>query len=296
VLWSRLGNTFQPEQLSRLLYEEHELFEYRAFVYPRADFQLLRPLMGHLHPQVEDWLQANRAFAEYVLGEIRTRGPLRSRDLEDRARVGWKSTGWTHNRNVGQMLEFLGAGGQIAIAGRTGSERLWDLAERVYPVDAPRLSAEEAARLRAERELASLGLVRVRPATSNLGISAEIEGVPGRWIVEPSLLEQPFAGRTAILSPFDRLVYDRKRLLDLFDFEYTLEMYVPPSRRRWGYYVLPVLNGDRLVARIDAKADRRAGRLNLVSLQLEPHATAADRDATRSELASLAAWLDLELA
>jgi uncharacterized protein YcaQ len=251
--------------------------------------------MDRLHPVVQEWLRANRTFASYVVDEIRARGPLRSRDLEDRAAVGWRSSGWTHNRNVGQMLEYLGARGNIAIAGRAGNERLWDLAERIYPADAARLSWEEAARLRAERELGSLGVVRARTATAALGLAAEIEGVPGRWIVDPALLEQPFVGRTAILSPFDRLVYDRKRLLDLFGFEYTLEMYLPPAKRRWGYYVLPVLHGDRLVARVDAKADRKAGVLNVLSLRPEPVAGAEDLDAARTELRNLAEWLGLTL-
>jgi uncharacterized protein YcaQ len=295
VLWSRLGGDFRPDQLNRLLYSDHELFEYRAFVYTRADFPLVRPLMDRLHPTVQDWLQANRRFAEYVVGEIRERGPLRSRELEDRAAVGWQSSGWTHNRNVGQMLEFLGARGDIAIAGRAGNERLWDLAERIYPADAPRLSWDEAARVRAERELASLGVVRARGEAGAAGLPAEIDGVAGSWIVDPALLEQPFAGRAAILSPFDRLAYDRRRLLELFDFEYTLEMYVPAAKRRWGYYVLPVLNGDRLVARVDAKADRKAGVLNVLSLQPEAGTGRADLEATRRELRNLAEWLGLTL-
>jgi len=150
------------------------------------------------------------------------------------------------------------ARGEIAVSSRDGGQRVWDLAGRVLPVDGPRLEAGEAMRALAERRLRALGIARPKQVAGAGGEPAEVEGVPGEWVVDPALLERPFAGRTAILSPFDRLVYDRDRTLALFGFEYHLEMYVPVARRRWGYYVLPVLDGDRLVARVDAKATVRA--------------------------------------
>jgi uncharacterized protein YcaQ len=302
VLWSRLGRAFDPAELNRLL-AERQLFEHRAFIYPIENFSLLRPFIESWPEgetswpsRVRGWLATNDAFARYVLKELRARGPLLSRDLEDRSVESWKSRGWTHERNVSQMLEFLSGQGRIAISGREGAQRLWDLAERVLPTGSPRIPLEEARRIRTRRRLRSLGVVRSGSAddVGGEGLEAEIEGVRGRWRVEPELLDRPFVGRTALLSPFDRMVYDRRVTEALFGFEYRLEIYVPVPKRRWGYYVLPVLHDERLVGRVDARADRDAGVLRVPALHLEPGATAKDLAATHAELAELAAWLRLD--
>ena len=302
VLWSRLGRSFDPADLTREL-EARRLFEYRAFIYPIEDYPLLRPTMEtwpdgrySFHNRVRTFLDANVAFSKYVVDELGRRGPLRSRDLEDRSTSEWRSRGWTHQRNLTQMLDYLSAQGRIAVAGRAGNERLWDIAERVLPTDLPRISAEESTRIRARRRLRALGVVRAGSAddVGAEGVEVQIEGVRGRWRVEPELLDRAFEGRTALVSPFDRLVYDRAVTEALFDFEYRLEIYVPVAKRRWGYYVLPVLHGERLVGRVDARADHKAGVLRVPALHLEPHATASDRKAAHAELAELAAWLKLD--
>jgi uncharacterized protein len=304
VLWARLGRSFDPADLSRLL-DERRLFEFRAFIYPIEDFPLLRPAMEAwpdthegtgFHRRVRAFLDANQDFAAYVVGELRARGPLRSRDLEDRSAQGWRSRGWTHGRNLTQMLDYLSSQGRIAVAGRAGNERLWDVAERVLPTKARRISADRADQEHARRRLRSLGVVRVGSSwdVGDLGVAATIEGVRGRWRVEPSLIDRPFLGRTAVLSPFDRLVYDRKITEDLFGFEYKLEIYVPVEKRRWGFYVLPILHGDRLVGRADAKTDRDAGVLRVPALHLEPGATDKDLVAAEKELGALARWLRLD--
>ena len=305
VLWARLGRSFDPTDLERLL-AERRLFEHRAFIHPIEDYPLLRPWMESWPAgetswprRVREWLTVNDAFVQYVVGALRDRGALRSRDLEDRSVQDWKSRGWTHQRNVTQMLEFLSGQGRIAIAGRAGNERLWDLAERVLPTESARVTLEESRRIRARRRLRSMGVIRVGSADDagdvhDLGIEATIEGVGGRWRVEPELLERPFGGRAALLAPFDRLVYDRLVTEVLFDFEHRLEIYVPAPKRRWGYYVLPALNGERLVGRVDARRDEKAGVLRVPALHLQPGASEDDLAAVRSELDELAAWLRLD--
>lgn len=213
----------------------------------------------------------------------------------------WASTGWTNSRNVTQMLEFLAMRGEVAIAGRVGRERLWDLPARVYPADVVVPSVEEASRIKNERRLASLGIARQKTTAMPIepvdvgetGEPAVVEGTKGEWRVDPAALGEDFDGRTALLSPFDRLVYDRARAQELFDFEYTLEMYKPAAQRRWGYFALPVLHGDRLVGKVDAKADRKASVLRVHAIHEDVKFTRTMTKAVQAELEELASWLGL---
>jgi uncharacterized protein len=215
--------------------------------------------------------------------------------------VPWASTGWTNNRNVTQMLECLMMRGEIAVAGRVGRERLWDVAERVYPADVVVPSAEEARRVKNERRLASLGIARQRTKAMPIepvdvgeaGEPALVEGTTGDWRVDPTALGEDFDGRTALLSPFDRLVYDRVRAQELFEFEYTLEMYKPAAKRRWGYFALPVLHDDRLVGKVDATADRKASVLRVNAMHEDVKFTRTMTKAVQAELDDLASWLGL---
>jgi uncharacterized protein YcaQ len=257
------------------------------------------------YDSVRDWLRANDRFRRDVLDLLERSGPLTSREIPDTCAVPWTSTGWTNNRNVTQMLEFLMKRCEVAIAGRVGRERLWDLPGRVYPAGVAVPSVEEAERIRNERRLASLGIARpkgqavpIEPVTvGDAGEPAVVEGVAGQWRVDPAALERElrdgFEGRTALLSPFDRLVYDRSRALALFDFEYTLEMYKPAAKRRWGYFALPVLHEDRLVGKVDAAADRKAGVLRVNAIHEDVEFTRALRRAVDAELDGLASWLGL---
>lgn len=303
VAWSRLGSSYRPDQLRRALEEDRTLFEHSAVVRPMADLALY--LAGAAdRPSREvtrEWLRSNDRFRRDILDRLRTSGPLLSRDIPDTSQVPWPSTGWTNNRNVTQMLEILVWRGEVAISGRRGRQRVWDLPERVYPADLPEVSVDEARRLRDERRLRALGIARARttampvePADAGeAGEPATVEGVPGTWRVDPAALGQPFTGRTALLSPFDRLVHDRVRAAELFDFEYTLEMYKPKAKRRWGYFALPVLYGDRLVGKVDATADRKSGTLRVHAIHEDVAFTRAMTRAVHDELQDLASWLQL---
>jgi len=247
------------------------------------------------------WIERNDRFRRDILELLGANGPLQSRDIPDTHVEPWGSTGWTNNRNVTQMLEFLAMRGEVAIAGRRGRQRLWDLAERVYPPDVPVVPSDEARRIRNERRLRALGIAREKgpamPAepvdVGDAGEPAVVEGVPGTWRVDPDALDRPFAGRTALLSPFDRLLHDRARTTELFGFEYILEMYKPAAKRRWGYFALPILHDDRLVGKLDAAADRKAGVLRVNAIHEDVPFTRAIAAAVDEEIDSLATWLGL---
>jgi uncharacterized protein YcaQ len=307
ILWSRLGWPYQPADLTRLVAEDRAIFEWGGFYRTMADLPLLRPDMAtrpHSR-EAREWLAANDRFRRDVMARLRADGPLRPADIPDTAQVSWRSSGWTNNRNSLQLLEMLVMRGDVAISSRDAKGRLFDLAERVYPTGQPVLSAEDAARERAERRLASLGVARTKSISQpvepldagEIGIEAEVEGTSGTWRVDAEALEgvDRFVPRTALLSPFDRLVFDRQRLEDLFEYEYLLEMYKPAAKRRWGYFALPILHGDRLIGKLDAKADRKAGDLNVFAVHEDLPFDAATSAAVEDEVRDLAQWLGLEV-
>ena len=304
VAWSRLGSAYQPEHLRQALEQDRTLFEHNALVRPMSDVGLY--LAGAAdwpsYEHTRGWLRDNDRFRRDILGLLGGSGPLTSRDIPDTCVRPWASSGWTNNRNVTQMLELLMMRGEVAIAGRIGRERLWDLAERVYPPDVVVPPVEEAERAKNERRLAALGIARqnarVMPMepihVGEAGEPAVVEGVKGEWRVDPAALGDDFEGRTALLSPFDRLVHDRVRAQELFGFEYTLEMYKPAAQRRWGYFALPVLHHDRLVGKVDAAADRKASVLRVHAIHEDVRFTRAVARAVHAELEELASWLGLE--
>ena len=176
------------------------------------------------------------------------------------------------------------------------------MATRVYP-DVAVVPVEESLRIPNERRLRALGIARakgpecpVEPLdVGEAGQPAVVEGVNGRWRVDPAQLGRPFAGRAALLSPFDRLIHDRKRTIELFEFGYQLEMYKPAAKRRWGYFALPTLYGDRLVGKIDATADRKSGVLRVDTIHWDLAFTKAMATAVDREIRGLSNWLGLEL-
>lgn len=315
VAWSRLGSSYSPKDLERAL-EDRRLIELRALIRPAEDVALYRAGMeiwrrpaadGLPDWQVQrrEWMRANDACRRDILARLEADGPLQSRELPDTCAVPWTSTGWTNNKNVTQMLEFMTASGEVAISGRVGRERLWDLASRVYPDD-PIVPVDEAARRRNERRLRALGIARAKGQAipvepldvGETGVEARVEGVKGTWRVDPEQLDQlgeRFSGRTALLSPFDRLVHDRKRAVELFGFEYQLEMYKPAAERRWGYFALPILHKDQLVGKLDAIADRKAGVLRVNAIHEDVPFNKSVTTAVHREIKDLARWLETDV-
>jgi uncharacterized protein YcaQ len=307
VAWSRLGSNYRPEDLTKALEVDRTLFELVAIIRPMEDLPMILGLRHEapIHERTATWLEANARFRRDVLSRLKDAGALSTRDIPDTSDVPWASTGWTNNRNATLMLEILAQRGEVALSHRRGRERYWDLAERVYPEVEP-LPREEAERIRNERRLAALGIARVTAPAQPIepvhvgvvGEEAVVDGVPGKWRVDPAALELAesgrFVGRTALLSPFDRLSYDRVRARELFGFEYILEMYKPAAARRWGYFALPILHGDRLVGKVDAKADRKAGTLAVAAIHEDEPLDAETRDAVLTELDELASWLGVE--
>ena len=309
VLWSRLGSTFDPQEMWDAV-DEQRLIELRQALRVPGDIALFRAEMaawpgpGELRPwqeDIRDWVMANNDCRRDILERLRSDGPLPASELPDTCVVPWASSGWNNNRNLRMMLDRLVQRGEIAAAGGAGRDRLWDLASRIYPDD-PVPPVEEALLLLDERRLQSLGIARAKGTklpfepvdVGQAGEPAVVEGVRGQWRVDPAQLDQPFAGRAALLSPFDRLLADRKRMTELFEFDYILEMYKPEAKRRWGYYALPILYGDRLVGKLDARADRTEGELQVRAVHRDVRFSQAMTSAVDREIEDLARWLGLE--
>jgi uncharacterized protein YcaQ len=324
VLWSRIAGYVRA--LLEQVLAERRAFEFNAFIVgPDRVPDLLH--VARLWPRGEgNWVRRARAFlagnAEFrqsILDQLRAEGPLQSRQIDDsKVKVGWESSGWTHGKNASQMLEFMSVRMEVAVAGRVGRERLWELAERVIPIDAPRdeLTEDEYEERRVMRGMARFGIatfkeIRLRayglsiPAAKALvgrlteegrliAVTLRFDGAEIPAYALPAALaeldRQP--SRTTLVSPFDPLVYDRDRTERIFGFMYKLEMYVPRHERQFGHFVLPIVHGDELVGRLDSERDRKTNELVVRRLHWErrvDRATRAAVDAAVGELSSFVA-------
>lgn len=313
VLWSRLG-TYDIKILDELLYDERALFEYwvhGASIALSEDYPLcrlgMRTIVSSITPyqkRAEDWLRENRKLADHIKDELSKRGPLSSKDFEDRSERRWSSTGWSNERNVGKMLEILHKRGEIVVHSRAsgGGQRKWGLSKEVFgsfPQES--YSDGEIIRRGLEISLRSMGVATAlqmrdyyqpgRRTTADvlkivsdmegegLITPIEIEGIPPRrtgvWYIHSEDvkilhdLDRYWKPRTTLLSPFDNLIYDRVRTSFLFGFNVIFEAYVPKEKRIFGYYVLPILHGDRLVGRIDPEMNREEKFLRINAIHLE---------------------------
>jgi uncharacterized protein YcaQ len=310
VLWSRLGD-YDPAWLEQLL-AEGKLFEYwahEACFIPVEDYGLYRHRMLDTDPlgwkSGASWMRGHAEQVERVLEHIRSNGPTRAADFE---RVDGKGGGWWEWKPEKRSLEALFTAGKLMVARRQNFHRVYDLAERVLERglpgwdDSSAPSMDEVRREFALRAVKALGLAkaawipdyhRTRPphlaaqalADEGLLLRARVEGWKEPVFVHPEhagLLAAAAEGRlnptvTALLSPFDPIVWDRRRALELFGFDYRLECYTPAAKRRYGYFTLPVLRRGQLVGRIDAKAHRAAGVFELKSVALEPAVRSSER-------------------
>lgn len=308
VFFSRLGPALELSEVIEAI-GSGRLVELRGFLRPTADIALFTAEMRAWpggEPQAfrasqARWVEDNRYAREEVLEQLRSDGPLPAQDLVAEFDRDWRSSGWNNTKNVPMLLELLEESGEVAVSHREGRTRFWDLAQRIYP-DMPSLPLAAALQERALRRLRSLGIARVKgPAcpveplgVGEVGLPARVHGVRGQWRVDPDLLETAFTGRTALLSPLDRLVFDRKRMGELFEFEYALEMYKPTRLRRWGYFALPVLHLDRLIGKADVQADYRAGVLHTHAVHEDTPWSASVRRRVDAEIRALAEHLELE--
>jgi hypothetical protein len=271
VLWSRFGSRYDSSELDRLLWKERKLVEWNAYLYPAHDLPLLTALMRrrdrpHDRHLIE-YLKQNASFRRYVLRELEQRGPLLSREIEDHKPSRRDAHRWWGERKMGLMLGVLNARGEVAVVGRNGKQRIWDLAERWYP-ETDRVSLADAKRHLEARKQRRLGAWLER----------------GRWRVHPDADDRPVPDRVTLLTPFDRLIHDRARTEALWDFRYRIEIYAPAAKREYGYYVLPLLVGDRIVGRAEPVFDRRTRTLRLLGAW-------GDTSRLDEALDDLAAWL-----
>jgi uncharacterized protein YcaQ len=326
VLWSRLGS-YDRAALDRVTYTDKQLFEHNAFYIPIERLPELRYESGpwlETWPRVIEWLKTNKRFHDSILDQLRDRGALASRDIDDSTLVsGWQSSGWTHGKNTTRMLEFMSRKLEVMVVGRQGQERIWDLPEHAFPPDAPTgaLDLEGYGRAQLETGMRRLGVFDLATIKANCYwadrmdkkllprlIGEHVES--GRltavnlpknpkkrpaWATREALeiAESAPPSRTTLLSPFDRLVYDRERTENLFDFTYKLEMYVPKEERQFGHFTLPAVHGNELVGRLDAQLDRKANVLMVNKLHWEegqPKA-ASTRRAVETAIGELAAFV-----
>jgi uncharacterized protein YcaQ len=273
VLWSRLGARYDPAELDRLLWEDRALLEHSAYIRPMEDLPLIRARARRRRrtyaweTRSEDFLRENAAFKRFVLRELEREGPMLSRDLAHHAKTPRNPHPWWGQRQVALMLMILETRGKVAVVGRVKGQRLWDLAERWYP-KTETVALREAEQILAERRFRTQGVRLTKKG----------------WEVHPDIEGGPVPDRPTLLSPFDRLVYDRDRAEALWDFRYRLEMYVPKAKREYGYYVLPLLVGDRFVGRAEPRFDRKTKTLELLGAW-------GDTSRLDEAMAELAAWL-----
>ena len=330
VLRSRLDHAniaALNNDLDQLLWRDKSVFEYWAHCasmvltehYPIHSHRM----RGHINGETSSWgkrmiawVAENKPLADRILREIKKHGPLPSSYFEDEAHSDWNSTGWTSGRNVNQMLDFFWLSGKLMVSGRKGNGRLWDLAARHLPDWTPRekLNDTVAEKRAVVQALQSLGVATAQqinlhftryryPTLKNVLagleregriVRASVEGSKGDWYMSASAAQTSEVSEGAtLLSPFDNLICDRKRTLALFNFNFTIEIYVPKEKRKLGYYVLPILYQDKIIGCLDPLMDRAKGILHVHRVHAQPDAPMNRKTgkAIQQAIAELASFL-----
>jgi uncharacterized protein len=303
ILWSRMGSGFETFQLTKAVESDRLLFEFDGAFRPVSLLPLMLPAM-RLWPRrasTREWLEANDRFRTDVLARLRAEGPLLASDIPDTAEVARAPDGWYGPNQVGHMLEFLQQQGEVAVVGREGRHRRWDVAERVYPQDLPEYDLDTAERMLHERRLQAAGIARQRSRWTPVGEAGEpatIEGSTRKYRVHAdalAALDEEDDGRVAFLNPYDGMLFDRPRLREIFDFDYVLEQFKPKPQRVYGYFAHPILMGDRFVGMLEAEVDRKQETLTVAAVHeffpFEPE----EDEMVRAEISDLAEWLAVEL-
>jgi uncharacterized protein YcaQ len=299
ILWSRIGAGYDPIQLSKAVESDRLLFEFDGSFRPVSLLPLMLPAMRRWprRPSGREWLDANDRFRTEVLARLRAEGPLLATDIPDTADVIRPPDGWSGSNQVPQMLDFLQRQGEVAIVGREGRHRRWDLAERVYPQDLPEYELDEAERMLDERRLHAAGIAKQKSPWTPVGEAGEpavIEGNARKYRVDPeaiAALEEDEGGRVAFLSPYDGMLFDRPRLRELFEFDYVLEQFKPKSQRKYGFFAHPILMGDRFVGMLDAEVNREREALVVTAVHEFLPFDPEEDEMVRAEIADLAEWL-----
>ncbi len=322
VMWSRLGN-HPPEWLHHLLADDRAIFEYWAHACAYVPIELYGPFRRKMldhprtrRPRMVAWIKEHQDVLDHVVEHIREHGAVSARSFDPppgaERPAAWA---WYGNKPTNLALDVLWTTGTLMIDRREGFQRFYDLTERVYPDwdDAHLPDEEEARDQLAKQALRAMGLTTARwlpdyfrtnwgdriiersvsrqmmdrLVDRGLATPGKIRGLDDDVIISTELLERRLKpSRTTLLSPFDSLVWDRQRTLDLFGFEFKLESYTPKDQRRYGYFSLPILYRDELTGRLDPKVDRKARLLTINSLHLEPSFTGRDDERFYHELAA----------
>lgn len=326
VLNARMRGGATEKALARAAYEQRTLFDYWAHEASLCHvddlalhrWQMRRWLALPRRQAYADFLRTNADFADDLVAELRERGPLRAQDIEERDVSHWQHGHWTPDVNwrqtIARLLDALWLSGRIGVHSRDGLTRRWHVIEACLPPGAldsvEDLSDEEATRRATHRALRMLGVAKATHirkhftrnrypdldeilATDPLIRRTRVQNLSGEWfaLVESLETELDVPRRTIALSPFDNLIADRARTAELFGLDHRLEIYTPAAKRRWGYYVMPILHGERFVARADLRIVE--GRLEVLSLHEEPGRRAPG--AVRKALEQLARWRGAEL-